>query len=66
MKIKATVFQGTIGTENQFTYHTFELPQGATHDEIMQEIQNREGDSNEVAESENGYPWYGYEIDKDS
>ena len=64
IKVEMKAFQQNVG-EPQYHYYTeeFEIEnESELHERVMKRIQELEGDSDSIAEQENNYPWYSYEI----
>lgn len=64
IKVEMKAFQQKVG-EPQYHYYTeeFEIEnESELHERVMKRIQELEGDSDSIAEPENNYPWYSYEV----
>lgn len=64
IKVEMKAFQQNVG-EPQYHYYTeeFEIAnESELHERVMKRIQELEGDSDSIAEPENKYPWYAYEV----
>lgn len=64
INVEMKAFQQNIG-EPQYHYYTeeFEIEnESELYERVMKRIQELEGDSDSIAEPENNYPWYSYEV----